>query len=259
MDMYTLFRQGINEYTRQMDAKKTVDAQTDRMASLMKCLNFLEPKNLPFHLGNQQKRMLLLIAPLVEVAWADGRVTRREMDAILRIADVYGLLDHEPAFFELMRSLTSRPMPEEVQKNWLRFHMLCALLTFEEIQTVKHCLIKQAEFVAEQSSNDMISFMRGERICEKEQESVEKIKVELRQAKVAAEIIEKGRTQRLNKTASGKPQNVLPQNYVSFEEVVLEAAPSKFGKPVSTMIPPENVWTETNALQRERQVIFEAA
>jgi tellurite resistance protein len=49
------------------------------------------------------------LAPLVQVAWADGKVSHKEHDAVLRIAQQRGLETGSPAHQQLEQTLNSRP------------------------------------------------------------------------------------------------------------------------------------------------------
>jgi hypothetical protein len=51
----------------------------------------------------------LFLAPLVQVAWAGGSVTRAEHDAVLRLARQRGVETDSPAYAQLERWLEERP------------------------------------------------------------------------------------------------------------------------------------------------------
>src|SRR5262245_13451089 len=51
-----------------------------------------------------------LLAPLVRIAWAEGRVSDREREAVLRIARGRGLASTSPAFAQLVEWLRVRPV-----------------------------------------------------------------------------------------------------------------------------------------------------
>ena len=50
-----------------------------------------------------------LLAPLVQVAWAEGAVTDREREKVLRIATERGIATSSPAYSQLQRWLRTRP------------------------------------------------------------------------------------------------------------------------------------------------------
>ena len=49
------------------------------------------------------------LAPLVQVAWADGAVSRKEHDTVLRLARGRGIEENSPAYAELEEWLRARP------------------------------------------------------------------------------------------------------------------------------------------------------
>jgi hypothetical protein len=50
-----------------------------------------------------------LLAPLVQVAWAEGKVTDRERDTVLRLAAARGVEPGSPAHTQLLKWLQERP------------------------------------------------------------------------------------------------------------------------------------------------------
>lgn len=51
----------------------------------------------------------LFLAPLVQVAWAEGKITRDEQDAVLRLALERGIEQDSPAYAQLLEWLAERP------------------------------------------------------------------------------------------------------------------------------------------------------
>ena len=49
------------------------------------------------------------MAPLVQVAWAEGSVTKQEHDTVLRLARVRGIEENSPAYAQLLEWLRVRP------------------------------------------------------------------------------------------------------------------------------------------------------
>lgn len=188
--MNSMFRRSINEYARQTEAKKTFAAQIDCLANRMKTLSFDENAELPFHLANHKKRMLLLLVPLIETGWADGRITQRESEAILQAAEAYGLTECEASYVEIITRLTTRSTPREIEEFWRRLGQLFLCLSREDRQILKRALQAQAEFVAERSSNDFVSFLQGVGICSNERETLRQIEAELEKADQTARLLE---------------------------------------------------------------------
>ena len=54
----------------------------------------------------------LFVAPLVQVAWADGSVSRKEQETVLRLARGRGIEENSPAHAQLEEWLRARPADE---------------------------------------------------------------------------------------------------------------------------------------------------
>jgi hypothetical protein len=92
-----------------------------------------------------------LLAPLVQVAWAEGKVTDRERDTVLRLAAARGVEAGTPAHAQLLKWLQERPSDElfdtavEVIKDGL------ALLAPGEREERLKRLVQACQEVAEAS------------------------------------------------------------------------------------------------------------
>ena len=91
----------------------------------------------------------LAVVPLVEVAWADGRIEDKERAAIMHASAETGIAKGSPDYDLLDRWLTHRPEPEllEAWKHYIEG--LCELLTPEERASLRSDLIDRARRVAE--------------------------------------------------------------------------------------------------------------
>ena len=91
----------------------------------------------------------LAVVPLVEVAWADGRVDAKEREAIMRASAEAGLTKGSPDFDLLDRWLTHRPDPGLIEA-WEHYtEGLCELLGEEERQALRTNLVERARRVAD--------------------------------------------------------------------------------------------------------------
>jgi hypothetical protein len=91
----------------------------------------------------------LSIIPLIEVAWADGKVDEEERDAVLRGAESYGILKSQIGYGLLEQWLGHRP-PAGLLESWIYYiRGLCPLLSGAERETLKADLIQRARAVAE--------------------------------------------------------------------------------------------------------------
>lgn len=85
--MNMFYRRSINEYQRQIGLKESFAIQTERLQSTLESINWTKFGEPPTSRREFRRRLkLLLLSPLVEIARADGCVSRRESDAILQVA-----------------------------------------------------------------------------------------------------------------------------------------------------------------------------
>ena len=206
-------------------------------------------------------RSLLLLAPLIEIAWADGRVTRRESDVILEVAAKYGLADNRTEYSELLAKLTARPMPQIVGRMWQDFYSFFEGLSEPEREEVMFCVRVQAQFVAEQSSNNLLAFLRGERVSQTEREHLNIIFEQMENAHIAAQSLEDER----------KAMAAVKSNASEMSEIISAAADDYYGRAdfnetlddYSKLIPlvplVKTAWAEGRVTKRERHLVFEAA
>jgi uncharacterized membrane protein YebE (DUF533 family) len=233
--MNGFLRRGFIEYVRQTDRKKNFARHNRRIFQLFENENIFEMSGSTRNAVDRKEALMLLLAPLVEVAWADGRVTARESDAILQAADSYGLTVHEDSYCSLMATMISRPSPKMTARSWHRFQQLIMKLPAGELETLSESLFEQAYFIAEQSSNNLIGFLRGDGICRDEDTVLQKISEELKKARLArAE-----REEAARRTAE---------------------AFTKEDAKLLTLVPLVKVaWAEGRITRRERRIILDAA
>ncbi len=55
---------------------------------------------------------LLPLVPVVQMAWAEGGVTKHEYDLVLKVAAARGIAEGTPAYLQLIEWLGTRPSPE---------------------------------------------------------------------------------------------------------------------------------------------------
>jgi hypothetical protein len=73
-----------------------------------------------------------LLAPLVQVAWAEGKVTDREREAVLRLAGERGIEATSPAHDQLVEWLRARPADELFDTAVAAIKVGLSVLTPEE-------------------------------------------------------------------------------------------------------------------------------
>ena len=91
----------------------------------------------------------LTLIPLVEVAWADARLQRREREAVLSGAESTGILEGSPSHGLLRLWLDERPAPD-LALAWREFiGALCGQLSADERGRLRANLVGRARRVAE--------------------------------------------------------------------------------------------------------------
>jgi uncharacterized tellurite resistance protein B-like protein len=261
--MNTFFRRSISEYQRQIGLKESFAIQTRRLRETIESGGWNDYGDLPDDDCRRLRRhlRLLLLFPLIEIAWADGRVTRRESDAIVEVAEAYGFFKDDADYSELLERLTFRPAPQTAAQVWQDFHCLFENLAEFDRQNIAFCLNVQVRFVAEQSSDNLISFLRGERVCQNEQEVLQTVKRRLENALATAEAVEKDQNDvfATEQTADETRQtDALIADFYS-DEAELEATLEDYSKLVPLVPLVKTAWAEGRVTKRERHLVFEAA
>ncbi len=212
-------------------------------------------------------RSLVLLMPLVEIAWSDGRVTRGESDPILQAAEVYGLVETSDSFRELMEDLLSRPGSKKVDAMWDEFRELFKNLPEDSRKLLTFGLLTQAQFIAEQSSDSVIEYLRGERISINQEEALLYLGIQLEKAKevaVEADIKnEAGITEIVAASLETEEihrkldEPVVKRDY--FPEAESMATLDDYAQLIPLVPLIKTAWAEGRVTKRERNLVFEAA
>ena len=122
---------------------------------------------------------LLHLVPLVQVAWAEGRVTGKEKSLIFEAARLRGIERDDPAFQRLQDWLHRRP-PEAFFKKTLKIiGALLEALPPDKRKTDKQDLEAQCARVAEASGSILGRVGLASNICEEEQELLKRIAADI--------------------------------------------------------------------------------
>jgi hypothetical protein len=92
-----------------------------------------------------------ILAPLVEVAWAEGHVTRAEHDAVLRLAERRGVVPGSPDHRQLLEWLKHRPSEAILQASLEAIRLGISVLPAAEAEQRIAGMIKACEEVAQAS------------------------------------------------------------------------------------------------------------
>jgi hypothetical protein len=89
-----------------------------------------------------------ILVPLVEVAWASGKVSRAEHEAVLRIAERRGVAPGSPDHRQLIEWLNHRPSPDILNASLEAIRLGLAVLPPAEREQRTMSIIKACEEVA---------------------------------------------------------------------------------------------------------------
>ena len=260
--MNTFFRRGIHEYKRQIGLKESFAIQTERLQKLLESTDCTSSEQFPDYSRESRRRLkLLLLFPLIEIAWADGCVKRSESDAILQVARAYGLVKDDADYGELLEKLISRPVPQAVVQMWQEFQDLFEKLPELDRQNIVFCLIVQAQFVAEQSSDNFVGFLRGERVCTDEKDALRIIARQLEKLQSAAVPLEAKRNAVLLAEAEADAVREITSPVAAnfFGKDEFEATLDDYSKLIPLVPLVQTAWAEGRITKRERHLVFEAA
>ncbi len=104
---------------------------------------------------------LLMLTPMIEVAWVDGRVGRAEQNAILKTAEVYGLLRDDGNFVEIMTRLSSRPHAAMLEKFWDNIVDQLSGLPLGMTAAISSLMLAQTRYVADLGQKQIFGIWRG--------------------------------------------------------------------------------------------------
>jgi tellurite resistance protein len=91
----------------------------------------------------------LTLIPLVEVAWADGKMEAREREAVLRGAESSGIAEGTPSY-GLLEIWTQDPPAPELMSSWKDYiRGLCAELSADQKWHLEEKILGRARAVAE--------------------------------------------------------------------------------------------------------------
>ncbi|MFM9904654.1 MAG: hypothetical protein ACKVQJ_08805 [Pyrinomonadaceae bacterium] len=153
---------GISEYRSQSKREQQFNGYARRIR------NFL-------HLSGSttDDSYLLMLTPMIEVAWVDGRVGRAEQNAILKTAEIYGLLNDDKNFIEIMTRLSSRPHAAMIESLWDGIADLMSGLPVGQTAAISSLMLGQTRYVAELGQKQIFGMWRGHTSGESEKGKLE--------------------------------------------------------------------------------------
>ncbi len=160
--MNKFLMEGIAEYRLQKRLEADFETDTARILELIR--NEDRPSN---------SVLTLMLTPLIEMAWIDGRVGRAEQNAILKAAEIYGLLENDIDFLEIMDRLTTRPTSAEIEGWWDDIYTLLAFLPLSNTISASSLLLEQTRYVARLGQKRVYGLWRGYDIGDDERSKIE--------------------------------------------------------------------------------------
>ena len=234
----------LDELTRRARAERAAHQGRDRGSALTpEMMRELET------LGYAPESVKLAhLVPLVQVAWAEGRVTRRERALIQEAARLRGIEAGSAEFGRLAGWLDFKPTEEFFERNLRLLRAMLRALPLEEREESRHDLIALCARVAEVSGGEADFAGGGRRICDEEVEIVKRIAAELNRA---------GREEMLARI------NLADATGITDARTLDELAAHGFTGAGARLLPlvplVEVAWAEGGVTRRERQFILLAA
>ena len=122
---------------------------------------------------------VLHLVPLVQVAWAEGNVSKNEREMILEAARARGVEAGSEAHEHLTGWLNERPSEEFFERTLSVIGALLRMLPSEQSEIGKRDLVSYCTKVAEVSGG-LIGFVRrSSRVCKEERELLARIAADL--------------------------------------------------------------------------------
>jgi hypothetical protein len=240
-----MIKRGIDEYRRQVDNRSLVMEQSRILRDLIDSRQDTLSRILPSLSLGRSGASLLIITPLIEVAWANKSVGMREFDALVKIAEIYGMVEHQAAYDEFIRRINSKPSDELFERAWQQIYNFRLHLSVGEDLRFGFGLLTQAQFIAEQNQSAFLAFCRRLQVKTSEQKVLEKMVQEL---KKEVDLMQRNRAAAVRHLqALSSPQTTLADNTGSLEKLLF-------------LIPMVQVaWAEGRVTRREKQLIFAEA
>jgi hypothetical protein len=171
-DEAQFFRKWDEELLRKLRERANLDAMTRALAEK---LQVEDPELLQQVVAqgvSLETGPAFLLAPLVQIAWAEGSVSKAEREVILRIAHERGIEDGSPSHAKLLEWLAHRPadMLFETSEECIK-RGLSLLPDLERQERIKQVL-EQCRRVAMASSSNKLAHFLGLAPAVSEQEEI---------------------------------------------------------------------------------------
>ena len=160
--MNNFLTQGIAEYRKQSNNERQFVGYARRIRNLLQITG-----------RTSDEAYVLMLTPMIEVAWVDGRVGRPEQNAILKTAETYGLLRGDENFVEIMERLSTRPHAAMIELLWDGIADLLSGLPIGQTAAISSLMLGQTRYVADLGQKQIFGMWRGHSSGENEQNKLE--------------------------------------------------------------------------------------
>lgn len=160
--MHEFVTLGLTEYRKQRAARTAFLTHATGLAGLLRL-----QENSGTGTG------LLMLTPLLEVSWVDGKIGNYEQDSILEAAEIYGLLETTNGYAEVMDRLCSRPHPRVLDSWWSEIESIGRSLPSAQCAAMASYLLQQTRYIAGLGQSHVYGLWRGYRGGEAEMEVLE--------------------------------------------------------------------------------------
>ncbi|MBX7053398.1 MAG: TerB family tellurite resistance protein [Pyrinomonadaceae bacterium] len=218
--MTEFLNQSIKEYEQHTDNREKFINASRRIVNLVRTAG--EPSD---------DVALLLLTPMIEIAWADGRVGRAEQNAILEAADAFGLLKHQSNGLVVMDRLSTRPSSAELSTWWSDLGNSLDFMPIGQTLAVISLLLEQSRYIAGLGQKEVYGLWRGYKAGEDE--------------RVGLGVVE----QRLGRLNDGRLRKA---------ELPSPAAASHPDDCLTVLPLIKVAWADGRITKRERQLIFDS-
>ncbi len=160
--MNNFLLQGITEFRKQSTHERQFKGYARRIRNLLE-----------ISCATSDEAYMLMLTPMIEVAWVDGRVGRAEQNAILKTAEIYGLLRSDENCVEIMSRLSSRPHAAMIERLWDGVANLLSGMPLGQTAAISSLMLRQTRFVAELGQKQIFGMWRGHSSGESEKSKLE--------------------------------------------------------------------------------------
>lgn len=173
------FRQKEQEFIERIDLLTALEGERQDMAQVIGVADEEILREIQESGFTCETVKLLYLVPIVQIAWAEGKVTNRERKLIFEAARAQGIEENRLAYQKLSEWLMERPSEEFFDKSLHLIRMILQILPREKQQDSKVNLFSHCTEVAEASGGAAGFLGGGYKICDEERTVIKRVATEL--------------------------------------------------------------------------------